>query len=98
MQRIALDDLQHPTAGPCDGSGERCALVAGIGEDTLDEGEESARAPIEDEPRAIAILHVGRVDDDIQQEAKRVDENMPFAARDLLARIEALRVKRRAPF
>ena len=98
MQLVALDDLKHPTAGPGDGGGERCALVAGIGEDTLDEGEESARAPIEDEPRTIAILHVGGVDDDVQQEAERVDEDVPLAARDLLARIVALRVKRRAPF
>jgi hypothetical protein len=41
---------------------------------------------------------MGRVDDDVQQEADRVDENMPLAARDLLARIKALRVECRAFF
>jgi hypothetical protein len=43
-------------------------------------------ASIEDKRRAIAILYIGGVDDDIQQEAERIDENMPLAARDLLAR------------
>ena len=35
----------------------------------------------------IAILHVGRMADDPQQEAERIDENMPLAARKLLSRI-----------
>ena len=55
-------------------------------------------APIEDEQSAVAILHSGRVDDDVQQQAERVDQDMPFAAGDLLGRIKALRVKRGAPF
>ena len=38
------------------------------------------------------------MDDDVQEQAERVDENMPLAAGNLLARIEALRVKRSAPF
>jgi hypothetical protein len=38
------------------------------------------------------------VDDDVHQEAERVDEDVALAARDLLARIVALRVERRAPF
>jgi len=98
MQLVALDDLQGPGAGLGNGGGQRRSLVAGVGEDALDEGEEAARAPIEDEPRAIAILHIGRMDDDVQQEAERVDEDVPLAARDLLARIVALRVEREAPF
>ena len=98
VQLVALDDLDLPRAGPGDGRGCLRSLVAGIGEDALDEGKEAARAPIEHERRAVAVLHVGRMDDDVQQEAERIDENVPFAARDLLARIEALRVERRAPF
>jgi hypothetical protein len=98
VQLIALDDLQRPGAGVGDRSRRFGALIAGIGEDALDEREEASRALIENEPRAIAILHIGRVDDDVQQEAERVDENMALAARNLLARIEALRVERRAPF
>ena len=99
MQFIAFDDLQLPGAGPGDGGSGSGALVAGIGEDAFDEREQDLlRAPVEDEQGTIAILHVGRVSDDVQQEAERVDKNMPLAARDLLARIQALRVERAAPF
>ena len=98
MQFVTLDDLQDPGAGLGDGCGQCRSLVAGIGEDALDEGEAAARAAIEDEPRAIAILHIGRMDDDVQQEAERVDEDVPLAARDLLARIVAMGVARGAPF
>ena len=98
MQLVALDDLQRPGAAVCDGCGHGRSPVAGIGEDALDEGEEATRAPIEDKPRPVAILHIGRVDDDVQEEAERVDEDVPLAARDLLARIEPLRVERGAPF
>lgn len=98
MQLVALDDLQLPSAGLGDGRGGLRSLIAGIGEDALDKGKEATGAPVENERRAIAILHIGRMDDDVQQEAERVDENMPFAARNLLARIEALRVDRGAPF
>jgi len=38
------------------------------------------------------------VDHDAQEKAERVDENVPLAARNLLARIEALGVDRGAPF
>jgi hypothetical protein len=98
MHVITFDDLQGRGAGLGDGCGQRQALVAGIGEDALDEGEEAARASVEDESRAITILQIGRMDDDVQQEAERIDEDMPLAARDLLARIVALRVERGAPF
>ena len=98
MQFVALDDFDRPGPGLGDSRGHPRPLVAGIGEDALNEREQAARAPIEDEPRTIAILHIGRVDDDIQQEAERIDEDVPLATRDLLARIKALRVERGAPF
>lgn len=98
VQFVALDDLELPGSGFCDGRGHLGALVAGIGEDALDEREAATRALIENQPGAVAILHIGRMDDDVQQEAERIDENMPLAARDLLARIKALRVERGAPF
>ena len=91
MQLIALDDLQRPGAGVCDRGGDPPSRIAGIGEDALDEGEEAARALDEDKARAVAILHIGRMDDGVQQEAERVNEDMPLAARDLLARVIALR-------
>ena len=89
IQLATLDDLQAAGAGLGDGCGQCRSLVAGIGEDALDEGEAAARAPIEDESRAVAILHIGRMDDDVQQEAERVDEDVPLAALDLLARVVA---------
>jgi len=98
MQLIALDDFNCPGAGLGDGCGGLGSLVAGISEDALDEGKETARASIEDKRRAVAILYVGGVDHDIQQQAERIDENMPLTARDLFARIKALRVEREAPF
>jgi hypothetical protein len=64
----------------------------------FDEREQTARAPVEDERGTIAILHVGRMNDDVQQEAEYIDENMPLAAHYLLARIETVRVERAAPF
>ena len=98
MQFIALDDRELPGAGLGDGGHGLRPLVRGISEDTFDEREEATRASIEDEQYAVAVLHSGRVDDDVQQQAERVDQDMAFAARDLLGRIKALRVKRGAPF
>ena len=65
MQFIALDDRQLPGASLGDGGRGLLPLVPGISEDKLDEGEEAACAPIEDEQSAVAILHGGRVDDDV---------------------------------
>ena len=98
MRFIALDDGELPSAGLGHGGSSLGPLVAGIGEDGLDEGEEAASVPIEHEQGAVSILHSGRVDDDVQQQTERVDQYMPFAARDLLGCIEALRFKRGAPF
>jgi len=98
MQLVALDDLD----GPSPGFGERrCqlrSLIVGVGEDALDEREQATRAMVEDQPRTVAVLQVGRMHDDVQQEAERVDKNVPFAALDLLARVVALRVDRGPPF
>lgn len=98
MKFGAFDDLQLPGAGLGNRSGGLRSLIAGIGEDALNEGKQAPCAPIEHQSRTVAILHVGGMDDDIQEQAERVDKNMPLAARNLLARIEALRVERSAPF
>jgi len=98
VQLVALDDLEHPTAGVGCGLRGARSLIAGIGEDALDEGEEAAGAPIENQARPVAVLNVGGMNDDVQQEAERVDQDMALAPGDLLARIKPLRVKRAAPF
>jgi len=97
MSLAAFDDFQGPTSRI---GGRLCRLgplVAGVGKDPLDEGE-AGSGLAQNLAQAIAILDVGRMDDDAQQEAERIDEDVPLATRDLLARIKALRVERGAPF
>ena len=98
MQFVALDDLEHPTTVAGSRSLGARSLIAGIGEDALDEGEEAAGASIENQPGPVAVLNVGGMNDDVQQEAERVDQDMALAPGDLLARIKPLRVERGAPF
>ena len=98
VQFVALDDLEHPTTGAGSRSRGAWSLIAGIGEDALDEGEEAAGAPIENQPSPVAVLNIAGMDDDVQQKAERIDKDMALAPGDLLARIKPLRVKRGAPF
>ncbi len=98
VQFVALDDFDDPRSRLGGGLCHARPLIAGIGEDTFDEREEAARASIENQPRAIAVLNVGGMNDDAQQEAERIDEDVALATRDLLARIIALRVERGTPF
>jgi len=98
MQVVALHDLDGPGAGPCENPRQLRPLIVGIGEDALDEGEQAARTAIQDQAGAVAILDVGRVDNDIQQQAERVDEDVALAPLDLLARVIARCIERRPPF
>ena len=98
VQFVALDDLDHPTPGVGSRSRDAWSLIAGIGEDALDEGEEAAGTSIENQPRPVTVLNIAGMDDDVQQKAERIDQDMALAPGDLLARIIPLRVKRGAPF
>jgi hypothetical protein len=98
VQFMSFDDLDHPMAGAGSGARDAWSLIAGIGEDALDEGEQAASATIENQPRPVAVLNVGRMNDDVQQEAERIDQDVALAPDDLLARIKPLRVERGAPF
>jgi len=93
----ALDDLQGPATCISDDLRHLWSLVAGIGEDTFDEWEQTPRRT-KQIAGAVTILYIGRLNADVQQEAERVDQDMALAPGDFLARIEALRIKRRAPF
>ena len=92
---MTISIFQQPVVG--DDLGHLRSLISSIGEDAFDEGK---RAPRRAQQIAgtVAILDVGGMDGDAQQEAERVDEDVALATRDLLARIEALRIERRAPF
>ena len=98
MQFVALDDLEHPTTSAGSRSLGARSLIAGIGEDALDERAEAAAASIEDQPRSVAVLNIAGMNDDVQQKAERIDQDMALASGDLFARIKPLRVERAAPF
>jgi hypothetical protein len=55
--------------------GESPCVIAGFAEDALDEGKMPAGTAVEDQPGAVAILDVGGMNDDAQQEPERVDED-----------------------
>lgn len=93
-----LDDAQRPGATPACRGGGTWPLVATIGKDGRDEREQCARLPVEHQDSAVAVLDVGRVHDDVQQQAERVNEDVVFDAFNLLARIVADRVDALTPF
>src|SRR5207247_10409882 len=98
VQFGALDDFDCPAPCAC---GSQCGvrpLVTSIGKDTQYEGPHGARSFVKHERRAVAILNVGGMNGNAQQEAERVDQDMPLAAGDFLARLIALRVKQSPPF
>jgi hypothetical protein len=97
MEIGALDDLELPAPGGGDGSLHLWSLISAVAIDQRDEGEQAACTAQHGEG-AVTILHVGGMNDDAQEKAERIDEDVPLAARDLLACIKALRVECRAPF
>jgi hypothetical protein len=46
----------------------------------------------------VSVLNIGGMNNDAQQEAEDVDQNMAFASCDLLARVVTRGVERRPPF
>ena len=95
---ITQQSIVREASGACQTPGKLRALIAAVGEDVFDEGEEASRARVEHARCAVAVLDVCGVDGDVEHQAKRVDKNVPLAARDFLARIVARGVERRAPF
>jgi hypothetical protein len=47
---------------------------------------------------SIAVLNVGGMNDNVQQETQRVDQDVPLATFDLLARVVARRIEPSPPF
>ena len=68
-------------------------IIARVRENTFDERKAPPRL-LQQIAGTVAVLNVGRQNAYAEQETERIDEHVAFAARDLLARIEALRSKR----
>jgi hypothetical protein len=75
----------------------RAPIFSTVSKDALDEWEQSPR-PAQQLNRSITVLNIGRMNDDIQQETQRVDQDVPLATLDLLARVIARRIEPRPPF
>ncbi len=71
--------------------------VATVSDDALDEGK-ALTGLAQQRLRPISVLHVGAMNVDAQQQAKRVDEDMALAPENLFARVIAGRIKRAPPF
>ena len=97
MRIGSLDDLDRPSAGRGNCLHHSRSLITCIGDYFFGEWKAPPHA-WQQVVRAVAVLYVGGQNTHAKKETERVDEDMALAARDLLARIEALRVNRRAPF
>ena len=89
--------LQPPGAGLRHHGSHLWSLVAAVGVDHLDERKQPA-CPAQQCGRAIEVRHVAGMHDEAQHQAERIDQDVPLAAGELLARVEALRIDRRPPF
>ena len=72
-------------------------LIGAVGEQFPEKGKQTEQCR-QQLKAAVAILNVGSGDDAVQQQALRIDQNMPLLALDQLARIEAVRIDARPPF
>ena len=77
--------------------GKDRALIGAVGEQFPEKGKQTEQGRQQRET-AVAILNVGGGDDAVQQQALRIDQNMPLLALDQLAGIEAVAVDASPPF
>ena len=63
-------------------------MASAIRKDPLDERKHASR-PTQQVEGAITILNISRMNDDAQQEAQCVDQDVPLATFDLPARVVA---------
>ena len=71
--------------------------IGGVGKQLLEKRELSEQGSDDHQP-AIAILHVGRCHQRVQQQPQRIDEDVTLLALDQLAGIEAVRIDAGPPF
>ena len=87
----------HPASCRGDDSSHFRSLISRVGEDFRDERKTPPRA-LQQTTSAVAILDIGRQNAHAEEETERVDKDVALAARDLLARVEPLRINCCAPF
>jgi len=84
----SLHDLQPPCPGTPGDERHLRTCVSAISKDTFNERKHPSRLAQHLEG-AVTILNIGGMNDDAQQEAQRVDQDVPLAALDPLARVVA---------
>ena len=97
VQIATADDLQTPASSACHRRRHLRSLVAAITDDALNKGEQFAHLA-QQRLRSITVLHIGRMHDHAKQQAQRIGQDMALAPENLLARVIARGIKRRAPF
>ena len=96
--RRSLDDLGLEIGQDAgQGAVKDRALIGAVGEQFPEKGKQTEQGRQQRET-AVAILNVGGGDDAVQQQALRIDQNMPLLALDQLAGIEAVAVDASPPF
>ena len=89
-----LDDLHiHPPRYFCHGAAKQRALIAAIGVKFHQEWMQAEHGR-HHERAAVAILNVSGMNDGMNQQALRIDENVPLLALDLLSCVVARRINR----
>ena len=93
----SLDDLQTPGTGTPHGQRHLAPRVSAISKDAFDEREQSSRSTQQVES-PITVLNISGMNDDVQQQAQCVDQDVPLSTFDLLARVVARRIEQSPPF
>lgn len=93
----SFNNLNFPATCCCNCLRHFRSLISGVGEDICYKRKVASRI-FEQSFCAISILYIGWQDAYIERETERVEKDKTFAARDLLAGVETLRINRRAPF
>ena len=82
------DDFDHPFAAALEGPSQLVSSIAAVRKD-MAQPWKTETGGLQHCGRAIAVLHIGALDEDHQQQSERVGQNVALAAFNLLARIIA---------
>ncbi len=94
----AFDDLDFKARqDPGHGTAKDRPAIGAVGKQFLQEWKHSEQGR-QQKDAAVTILNISSGDDTVQEQALRIDEDMPLLALDLFARIEPRRVDAGPPF